>query len=100
MITAGTHDVRVSLQPPTNRRQSGLAPINRSVPATFGPTGARVDLHVYGVRYSYSNVPPVIQQQAGISGPNWSARAQTDFEPRCGSPPRTPCCWITGGTFE
>jgi hypothetical protein len=40
-----------------------------------------VDLHVYGVRYGYSNVPPVIQQPAGLSGPDWPARPQSAFEP-------------------
>jgi hypothetical protein len=80
-IGAGARNVTVSISAPTGRRASGLPATTQTVPATFGPTGSRVDLHVYGVRYGYRDVPSVIGQPAGLTTPDWPARSQAAFEP-------------------
>jgi len=58
----------------------------RTVPLSFGPS---VTLPVYGLRYSYYNVPKALYDQQAANQPGlgstfdgwWMARAYTDWEP-------------------
>src|SRR5262249_9229072 len=66
---------------PLDRSHSGSESLTLTQSITFGPTGSTMDLHVYGVRYGYHNVPVAMQQQLGLSSSIWPARPWEEFNP-------------------
>src|SRR5262249_55116414 len=79
-ITAGTRNVNVTVNPPPGRGDG--VPITRYATATFSnPAGAASSISVYGLRYSYYNVPAALQGPTGRNDGWWPARQVPDWEP-------------------
>jgi Metallo-peptidase family M12B Reprolysin-like len=80
----GVRSAVVSVRPPASR--GGSSPTVKSVPLSFGPS---TSLTVYGIRYSYFNIPREMYDQLKATQPGlgstfdgwWKARQLSDWEP-------------------
>jgi hypothetical protein len=79
-LSAGTRKVNVTVYPPSGRG-GGLA-VTRYATATFSnPTGSASGISVYGLRYSYYNVPSAMYGLTGRTDGWWPARPVAAWEP-------------------
>ena len=79
-IRPGTRKLTVTLTPPPGRGGSFYR-VTRTSTVTFGPAGDPVTLSVFGARYSYHDVPAVLQAREGLRDDRWQARPVSAWEP-------------------
>lgn len=75
-IAAGTRELTVRVNPPLGRGDGWQ--VVKHVNSAFAPA---TGLGVFGARYSYTNVPPAMQQQLGLTSSRWPARPVSAWEP-------------------
>lgn len=78
-LVANLH-VRIELVLPAGYTPSMDANIDADLDLRLGPDGPPVDLHVYGVRYRYSNVPESAWQRFGLTSATWPELPFETFE--------------------
>ncbi|GAA1782932.1 hypothetical protein GCM10009682_01250 [Luedemannella flava] len=69
---AGSRRITVTVIPPASR--GGGWQSVRSRPVAFGPNGAPVVINLTAARIGWTNIPPAMQAQVGLTGPVWPAR--------------------------